>query len=215
MEAIRIFLAYAAHKSFIVFQMDVKTAFLHGTLNKEVYVCQTNSFIDADHPSHVYKLKKALCGLKQTPRAWYAQLFADLMKSCFEMSNNGGNDGFLLGLQNKLDLDMNGTPVDATKYQSKIGSLIYLTSSRPDIVHATCLCARYQDQPTKNHLKEVKRIFHYLWGTVQYGTLAKSDELVLKKAKDYTALSIRKPVICVSIRLLVIKFSSRELVNEL
>nr|GFB77994.1 retrovirus-related Pol polyprotein from transposon TNT 1-94 [Tanacetum cinerariifolium] len=60
MEAIRIFLAYAAHKSFIVFQMDVKTAFLHGTLKKDVYVCQPEGFIDADHPSHVYKLKKAL-----------------------------------------------------------------------------------------------------------------------------------------------------------
>ncbi|GJT22616.1 transposon ty3-I gag-pol polyprotein [Tanacetum coccineum] len=69
MEAIRIFL-YAAHKSFIALQMDVKTAFLHGTLNEEVYVCQTDGFINADHPSHVYKLKKALCGLKQASRSW-------------------------------------------------------------------------------------------------------------------------------------------------
>ncbi|GKE43892.1 retrovirus-related pol polyprotein from transposon TNT 1-94 [Tanacetum coccineum] len=69
MEAIRIFLAYAAHKSFTVFQMDVKTAFLHGTLKEDVYVCQPKGFIDADHPSHVYKLKKALYGLKQVPRA--------------------------------------------------------------------------------------------------------------------------------------------------
>ncbi|GJV80896.1 retrovirus-related pol polyprotein from transposon TNT 1-94 [Tanacetum coccineum] len=64
MEAIRIFLAYAAHKFFIVFQMDVKTSFLHGTLKKDVYVCQPEGFIDADHPSHVYKLKKALYRLK-------------------------------------------------------------------------------------------------------------------------------------------------------
>nr|GFB34430.1 retrovirus-related Pol polyprotein from transposon TNT 1-94 [Tanacetum cinerariifolium] len=70
MEAIRIFLAYVAHKSFIAFQMDVKTAFLHGTLKEDVYVCQPDIFIDADHPSHVYKLKKALYGLKQAPRAW-------------------------------------------------------------------------------------------------------------------------------------------------
>nr|GEY38848.1 retrovirus-related Pol polyprotein from transposon TNT 1-94 [Tanacetum cinerariifolium] len=68
-EAIRIFLAYAAHKSFTVFQMDVKTAFLHGTLKEDVYVCQPEGFIDADHRSHVYKLKKALYGLKQAPRA--------------------------------------------------------------------------------------------------------------------------------------------------
>nr|GFA60110.1 retrovirus-related Pol polyprotein from transposon TNT 1-94 [Tanacetum cinerariifolium] len=60
MEAIRIFLAYAAHKSFSVFQMDVKTAFLHGSLKEDVYVCQPKGFIDADHPSYVYKLKKAL-----------------------------------------------------------------------------------------------------------------------------------------------------------
>nr|GFC33086.1 retrovirus-related Pol polyprotein from transposon TNT 1-94 [Tanacetum cinerariifolium] len=68
MEAIRIFLAYAAHKSFTVFQMDVKTAFLHGSLKEDVYVCQPEGFIYADHPSHVYKLKKALYGLKQAPR---------------------------------------------------------------------------------------------------------------------------------------------------
>nr|GFB18902.1 retrovirus-related Pol polyprotein from transposon TNT 1-94 [Tanacetum cinerariifolium] len=69
MEAIRIFLAYAAHKSFTVFQMDVKTAFLHGSLKEDVYVCQPKGFIDADHPSHNYKIKKALYGLKQAPRA--------------------------------------------------------------------------------------------------------------------------------------------------
>nr|GEZ34385.1 retrovirus-related Pol polyprotein from transposon TNT 1-94 [Tanacetum cinerariifolium] len=64
MEAMRIFLAYVAHKSFTVFQMDVKTAFLHGSLKEDVYVCQPEGFIDVDHPSHVYKLKKALYGLK-------------------------------------------------------------------------------------------------------------------------------------------------------
>nr|GEV02286.1 retrovirus-related Pol polyprotein from transposon TNT 1-94 [Tanacetum cinerariifolium] len=68
MEAIMIFLAYVAHKSFMVFQMDVKTAFLHGSLKEDVYVCQPEGFIDADHPSHVYKLKKTLYGLNQAPR---------------------------------------------------------------------------------------------------------------------------------------------------
>nr|GEX45663.1 putative ribonuclease H-like domain-containing protein [Tanacetum cinerariifolium] len=170
MEAVRIFLAYAAHKSFTVFQMDVKTTFLHGSLKEDVYVCQPEGFIDADHPSHVYKLKKALYRLKQAPRAWYIQLFSDLMKSRFEMSMMGEMT-FFLGLQvnqspcgifinqsiyvlqilnkygmescdpvgtlieikDKLDLDQNGTPIDATKYRSIIGALMYLTSSRPDL----------------------------------------------------------------------------------
>nr|GEW70150.1 reverse transcriptase domain-containing protein [Tanacetum cinerariifolium] len=69
-------------------------------------------------------------------------------------------------IKDKLDLDQNRTPVDATKYRSMIGALMYLTSSRPDIVHATCLCARYQAKPTEKHLKEVKRIFCYLRGAV-------------------------------------------------
>nr|GEX20123.1 retrotransposon protein, putative, Ty1-copia subclass [Tanacetum cinerariifolium] len=83
MEAIRIFLAYAAHKSFSVFQMDVKTVFLHGLLKEDVYVCQHEGFIDADHPSHVYKLKKALYGLKQAPRAWYDELSMFLLQNHF------------------------------------------------------------------------------------------------------------------------------------
>ncbi|GKC29105.1 retrovirus-related pol polyprotein from transposon TNT 1-94 [Tanacetum coccineum] len=83
MEAIRIFLAYAAQKSFTVFQMDVKTAFLHGTLKEDVYVCQPEGFIDADHPSHVYKLKKALYGLKQAPKVWYDELSMFLLQNHF------------------------------------------------------------------------------------------------------------------------------------
>nr|GEY84186.1 retrovirus-related Pol polyprotein from transposon TNT 1-94 [Tanacetum cinerariifolium] len=79
MKAIRIFLAYDAHKSFTVFQMDVKTAFLHGLLKEDVYVCQPEGFIDDDHPSHVFKLKKALYGLKQAPRAWYDELSTFLL----------------------------------------------------------------------------------------------------------------------------------------
>nr|GEX15492.1 retrovirus-related Pol polyprotein from transposon TNT 1-94 [Tanacetum cinerariifolium] len=88
MEAIRIILAYAAHKSFIVFQMDVKNAFLHGSLKEDIYVYQPEGFIDVDHPSHVYKLKKALYGLKQAPRAWYDELstFLLYMDSGFELT---------------------------------------------------------------------------------------------------------------------------------
>nr|GFC58110.1 retrovirus-related Pol polyprotein from transposon TNT 1-94 [Tanacetum cinerariifolium] len=83
MEAIRIFLAYATHKLFTVIQMDVKTAFLHGTLKEDVYECQPEGFIDADHPSHVFKLKKVLYGLKQAPRAWYDYLLTFLLQNHF------------------------------------------------------------------------------------------------------------------------------------
>nr|GFA66053.1 retrovirus-related Pol polyprotein from transposon TNT 1-94 [Tanacetum cinerariifolium] len=205
MEAIRIFLAYVAHKSFSVFQMDVKIAFLHGSLKEDVYVCQLKSFIDADHPSHVYKLKKALYGLKQAPRAWYDELLTFLLHNhffkgtidptlfirCFdnnilvsnyvlEILKKYGMEscdpvGTPMEIKDKLDLDQNGTPFDATKYRRMIGALMYLTSSRPDIVHATCLCAQYQAKPTEKHLKEVKRIFRYLRGTVNTGLWYSKD----------------------------------------
>nr|GFC55039.1 Gag-Pol polyprotein [Tanacetum cinerariifolium] len=69
LEAVRLFIAYAAHKSFPIYQMDVKTAFLYGPLKEEVYVNQLDGFVDPYHPEKVYRLKKALYGLKQAPRA--------------------------------------------------------------------------------------------------------------------------------------------------
>nr|GEV23449.1 retrovirus-related Pol polyprotein from transposon TNT 1-94 [Tanacetum cinerariifolium] len=227
-EAIRIFLAYAAHKGFIVYQMDVKIAFLHGSLKEDVYQAPrawydemstfllqngfsngtidltlfTRRFDDDILVLQVY-VDDIIFG-STDPR--YATLFFDLIKSRFEMSMMGEMT-FFLGLQvnqslsgifinqskyvheilmkyglntsdivgttmdikDKLDLDQIGTPVDATKYHSMIGALMYLTSSRPNIVHATCVCARYQAHPTKKHLKEVKRIFRYLRGTINMG----------------------------------------------
>ncbi|GJR33571.1 retrovirus-related pol polyprotein from transposon TNT 1-94 [Tanacetum coccineum] len=82
-EAIRIFVAYAAHKNMIIYQMDVKMAFLNGELKEEVYVSQPEGFVDQDNPSHVYKLKKALYGLKQAPRAWYDMLSSFLISQQF------------------------------------------------------------------------------------------------------------------------------------
>nr|GFB70619.1 retrovirus-related Pol polyprotein from transposon TNT 1-94 [Tanacetum cinerariifolium] len=83
LEAIRIFLAYAAHKNMFVYQMDMKTAFLKGNLREEVYVSQPDGFVDPDNPNHVYKLKKALYGLKQAPRAWYDMLSSFLLSQDF------------------------------------------------------------------------------------------------------------------------------------
>ncbi|GKB72455.1 retrovirus-related pol polyprotein from transposon TNT 1-94 [Tanacetum coccineum] len=83
LDAIRIFLAYAAHMNMIVYQMDVKTTFLNGILREEVYVSQPDGFVDQDNPNHVYKLKKALYGLKQAPRAWYDLLSKFLLSQEF------------------------------------------------------------------------------------------------------------------------------------
>ncbi|GKD55163.1 hypothetical protein Tco_1288550 [Tanacetum coccineum] len=89
-----------------------------------------------------------------------------LRKHCME---KGQSISTPMATKPKLDADLSGTLVDQTDYRSKIGSLMYLTSSRPDIVQAVCYCARYQARPTKKHLKEVKRIFRYLRGTINMG----------------------------------------------
>ncbi|KAI3769842.1 hypothetical protein L6452_00956 [Arctium lappa] len=254
-EAIRMFLAYAAHKNFTVFQMYVKTAFLNGILKKEVYVSQPEGFVNHENPNHVYILDKALYGLKQAPRAWYDVLstflvksgfskgtvdttlfikkekddiiliqiyvddiifgststkycknFANLMVSRFQM-NLMGEMNFFLGLQvkqfstgifinqskyirdilrkfqmenskpigtpmapgTKIGSDPSGKAVDIRTYRGMIGSLMYLTSTRPDIMFSTCLCARYQANPKEIHLSAVKRIFWYLKGTADLG----------------------------------------------
>ncbi|GKF24531.1 retrovirus-related pol polyprotein from transposon TNT 1-94, partial [Tanacetum coccineum] len=83
LEALRIFVTYAAHKSFPIYQMDVKTAFLNGPLKEEVYVAQPDGFVDPDHPEKVYRLRKALYGLKQAPRSWYDELSNFLMSKGF------------------------------------------------------------------------------------------------------------------------------------
>ncbi|GKA75888.1 retrovirus-related pol polyprotein from transposon TNT 1-94 [Tanacetum coccineum] len=105
LESIRILLAYACAHDFKLFQMDVKSAFLNGFINEEVYVAQPPGFVDFEKPNHVFKLKKALYGLKQAPKAWYDRLkafFLDHMYTMglFEMSMMGELN-FFLGLQIK------------------------------------------------------------------------------------------------------------------
>nr|GFA91629.1 retrovirus-related Pol polyprotein from transposon TNT 1-94 [Tanacetum cinerariifolium] len=222
LEAVRLFITYAVHKSFTVYQMDVKTTFSYGPLKEEVYVNQPDGFVNPYHPDKVYRLRKALYGLKQAPRAWYDELsnflvskgfskgsidptlfitkhrgdkflvqiyfddiifvstnpklskqFEKLMHNKFEISMMGELK-FFLGIQTHqspqgifinqskyvqeiliqhgmtscdsvgtpmatkhLDADLSGTLVDQTKYRSMVRALIYLTASRPDIMHAT------------------------------------------------------------------------------
>ncbi|GJY36819.1 retrovirus-related pol polyprotein from transposon TNT 1-94 [Tanacetum coccineum] len=192
LEAVRIFLAFAAHMNMIVYQMDVKTTFLNGILREEVYVSQPDEFVDPDHPNHVYRLKKALYGLKQAPRACrkgkdillvsqsprgiflnqskYAleSLKKYIMESCDPMDTP-------MVEKSKLDEDTQGKAVDPTHYRGMVGTLMYLTSSRPDLVYVVCMCARYQAWPTEKHLHAVKRIFRYLRGTVNRGLWYSKD----------------------------------------
>jgi hypothetical protein len=238
LEAIRILLAYASSHKMKLFQMDVKSAFLNGFINEEVYVEQPPGFEDATYPNHDYRLHKALYGLKQAPRALYerprdflieagfkigrvdstlftkiinkelficqiyvndiifssANLkvckdFSELMTREFKMSMIGELK-FFLGFQIKqlkegtfihqekytndilkkfkmddgksiktpmptnghLDLDEGGKPVDQKLYRSMIGSLLYLTASRPDIMFSVCMCARFQANHKESHL---------------------------------------------------------------
>ncbi|GJU79831.1 putative ribonuclease H-like domain-containing protein [Tanacetum coccineum] len=243
-EVIRLILAYASFMGFLVYQMDVKSTFLYGTIKEEVYVTQPPRFKDPDHPYKVYKVVKALYGLHQAPRAWYETLanyllgnvfkrgkidqtlFIKKKKEIFCLYSSMGELTFFLGLQvqqkedgifisqdkyvaeilkkfNYTDVKSASTPVDLEKplvkdgdaddvdvhlYRSMIGSLMYLTTSRPDIMFAVCACARFQVTPKTSHLLAVKRIFRYLKGKPTLGLWYSRDspfELVAYTDIDY------------------------------
>ncbi|GJT73889.1 putative ribonuclease H-like domain-containing protein [Tanacetum coccineum] len=254
-EAIRLFLAYASFKDFVVYQMDVKSAFLYGKIEEEVYVCQPPGFEDPEFPDRVYKVEKALYGLHQAPRAWYETLstylldngfqrgqidktlfikrvkgdillvqvyvddiifgstkkdlcteFEKLMHKKFQMSSMGElsfflrlqvtqkDDGIFISQDKYVDVilkkfgfstiktaitpmetskpllkDAEAEDVDVYLYRSMIGSLMYLTASRPDIIFDVCACVRFQVTPKVSHLHVVKRIFRYLKGQPKLG----------------------------------------------
>ncbi|GJX34906.1 putative ribonuclease H-like domain-containing protein [Tanacetum coccineum] len=278
-EAIRLFLAFASYMGFTVYQMDVKSAFLYGTIEEEVYVHQPPGFVDPAHPNKVYKVIKALYGLHQAPRAWYETLssflmengfrrgtidktlfikknksdimlvqvyvndiifgstkksmcteFEDCMHKRFQMSSMGELT-FFLGLQVKqqpdgifisqdkyvadilkkfdfwsirkattpiesnkpLVKDEDGEGVDVHVYRSMIGSLMYLTASRPDIMFVVCACARFQVTPKASHLNAVKRIFRYLKHQPKLGLWYPRDspfELEAFSDSDYGGASL-------------------------
>nr|GEX03573.1 retrovirus-related Pol polyprotein from transposon TNT 1-94 [Tanacetum cinerariifolium] len=175
-EAIRLFLAYASFIGFMVYQMDVKSAFLNGTIVEEVCVCQPLGFEDPDHPDKVYKVVKALYGLHQAPRSWYETLATYLLENGFQIGTIyqtlfikkqkvdillvkqkkdgifisqdkyvakilrkfritvGKSDSTPIDTEKPLLKDPDGEDVDVHTYRSMIGSLMYLTSSRPDIM---------------------------------------------------------------------------------
>ncbi|XP_075515565.1 uncharacterized protein LOC142550212 [Primulina tabacum] len=180
-ESVRLLLAIACHMDIKLYQMDVKSAFLNGILNEEAYVSQPKGFEDPNHPNHVYKLKKALYGLKQAPRAWYGRLTEYLLDLGFKRgeyaknlvkkfsTENTKHMKTPMGSTEKLSKDDVAAGVDNTQYRSIIGSLLYLSASRPDIMFSVCLCARYQADPKVTHLKAVKRILRYIAGTVNLG----------------------------------------------
>nr|GEV59684.1 hypothetical protein [Tanacetum cinerariifolium] len=183
-KAIRLFLAYASFKDFMVYQMDFKSAFLYGKIDEEVYVCQQPRFKDPDFPDKVYKAKKVLYGLHQAPRALYETLSTYLLDNGF---HRGKIDKTLFIRRHKDDIllvqvyvddiifvknastpmetqkpllkDEYGEEVDVHMYRSMIDSLMYLTSLRPDIMFVVSACARYQVNLKFSHLYAMKRIF--------------------------------------------------------
>nr|GEU97995.1 retrovirus-related Pol polyprotein from transposon TNT 1-94 [Tanacetum cinerariifolium] len=186
-EAIWLFLAYASFMGFKVYQMDVKSAFLYGTIKEKVYVCQPLGIEERDYLDKVYNVVKALYGLHQAPRAWYETLANYLLE------NDGKSASTPIDTEKPLLKDLDGDDVDVHIYRSMIGSLMYLTSSRLDIMFVVCACARLQVTPKASHLHAVKRIFRYLKGKPHLGLWYPKDSpfnLVAYSDSDYAGSSL-------------------------
>ncbi|GKD41822.1 putative ribonuclease H-like domain-containing protein [Tanacetum coccineum] len=278
-EAIRLFLSYTLFKDFVMYQMDMKSAFLYGKIEEEVYVCQPPGFEDPKFPDKVYKVEKALYGLHQALRAWYETLstylldtsfqigqidktlfikrvkgdillvqvyvddiifgstkkglcteFEKLMHKKFQMSYmdkltfflglqvTQKDDGIFISQDKYVDeilkkfgfstMKTASTPMETSKtlikdaeaedvdihlYRSMIGSLMYLTASRPVIMFVICACARFQVTPKVSHLYAVKRIFRYLKGQPKLGLWYPKDspfDLEAYTNSDYAGASL-------------------------
>ncbi|GJU52408.1 retrovirus-related pol polyprotein from transposon TNT 1-94 [Tanacetum coccineum] len=173
LESIRILLAIACANDFKLYQMDVKSAFLNGFINEEVYVAQPPGFIDFEKPNYVYKLKKALYGLKQAPKAWYDRLKSFLIKHEYSM---GMVDNTLFTKKSQSDLIIvqiyvddiifGSTFEDAKPIKTPMSTEIKLMKDdEANSVDST----KYRENPKTTHLEAVKRIFRYIRGTMHLG----------------------------------------------
>nr|GEY29073.1 integrase, catalytic region, zinc finger, CCHC-type, peptidase aspartic, catalytic [Tanacetum cinerariifolium] len=165
LEAIRIFLVYAAHKNMVVYQMDVKTTFLNGNLGEDVYVSQSDGFV-------IYLISQSPRGIFINQSKYAPE---SLKKYDFESCDPVDTP---MVEKSKLDEDKEGKAVDPSHYRGMIGTLLYLTASRPDLQFAICVCARYQARPTEEHLHAIKRIFRYIRGTINQGLWYPKDSSV-------------------------------------
>nr|GEY84560.1 hypothetical protein [Tanacetum cinerariifolium] len=166
-EAICLFLAFASYIGFMVYQMDVKSAFLYGEIEEEVYVTQPKGFEDPYNPKHVNRVDKALYGLHQAPRACQDKYVKDMLKKFDMESMRTATTPYEVPKHKSKD-----EPDDAVNvhlFRSMIGSLMYLTASRPDIMFAMSACSRHQVTPLTSHLNAVKKIFKYLKGHPNLG----------------------------------------------
>ncbi|GAA0166823.1 transmembrane signal receptor [Lithospermum erythrorhizon] len=263
MDTIRMILSIAAQSKWNIYQLDMKSAFLQGEIEEEVYVAQPAYFEVIGKEDHVYKLHKALYGLKQAPRAWFSKIEAHFVKNGFKNSDNEqtlftkrsktvniiivsvyvddliytgndlemmmmfkqsmvevfemtdlGNMNYFLGIEVKqtqagificqrkyaeeilkkfamsdcnsvlcpilpgttIDKDTEGSLIDETYYKQIVGSLMYLTNTRPDMTFAVSILSRFMSRPTELHLQLAKRVLRYLKGTTDYGIYYQGDK---------------------------------------
>ncbi|GKB58998.1 putative ribonuclease H-like domain-containing protein [Tanacetum coccineum] len=195
-EAIRLFLAFASYMGFTVYQMDVKSAFLYGTIEEEVYVHQPPGFVDPAHPNKVYKVIKALYGLHQAPRAWYETLSSFLMENGFK---RGTIDKTLFIKRKKSDIMLVQVYVDDIIFGStKRTATTHIESNKPlvkdeDGVDVDVHVYRFQVTPKASHLNAVKRIFRYLKHQPKLGLWYPRDspfELEAYSDSDYGGASL-------------------------
>lgn len=277
LDTIRLVISLAAQNKWVIYQLDVRSAFLHGELNEEIYVEQPLGYVKRGKEQMVYKLKKALYGLKQASRAWYSRIesyfinqgfkkcpyehtlfikiggggnilivclyvddliftgndenlfdeFKQSMMNEFDITDLGriryflgikvlqSSNGIFIGQQKyaqeilerfqmtncnsvnspivpgtKLCKDHDGSKIDSTLYKQIVGSLLYLTATRPDMMFVVSLLSRYMECPIELHLQAAKRVFRYLKGTINFGVLYKKGGVEGLKAysdSDYAS----------------------------